>query len=235
MRKFSSINESFDNINKNINVKRTTKTIDEVLLDVINECIGIQTEDIDNAQSVEGKTELIEKLKTIVEDCENQHAIEVNEKIRLTNKNYYDEKMLLEQLNIMEKRESEFNVEIKPETFFNKEDFTKEGDTITLHSLTAIPDVFVDYIKFDSIRKYFQNDTTVNITYIPVIGIWKLDFVGDEKVFGISVTKDEERHLMFINANIKFIDSFYDACCNMLGKSKVSIVDPILRDRLRQQ
>jgi len=233
MRKFSSINESFGNVN-NINVKRTNKTIDEVLMGVINECIGIQTEEVDNIPSVEGKNELIEKLKNIIEYCEKQHSIEVNEKIQLTNKHFYDEKLLLEQLNIMEQRQSEFNVEITPELVFSKEDFTKEGDTITLHSLTAIPDVFVDYIKFDSIIKYFRNDSVVNITYIPNVGIWKLDFVGDEKVFGISVTKDEERHLMFINANIKFIDSFYDACCNMLGKSKVSIVDPVLRERLKQ-
>lgn len=234
MRKFSSINESLDNVNNNINVKRTSKTIDEVLLGVINECIGIETDDVDNIQSAEGKTELIDKLKTIIEESEKQYSLEINERINLTNKHFYNEKLLLEQLSIMEKRGSEFNEEIKPETIFSKEDFTKDGDTVTLHSLTVIPDVFVDYIKFDSIIKYFQNDTVVNITYIPVIGMWKLDFVGDEKVFGISVTKDEERHLMFINANIKFIDSFYDACCNLLDKANVSIVDPVLRERLKQ-
>ena len=87
MRKFSSINESFGNVN-NINVKRTNKTIDEVLMGVINECIGIQTEEVDNIPSVEGKNELIEKLKNIIEYCEKQHSIEVNEKIQLTNKHF---------------------------------------------------------------------------------------------------------------------------------------------------
>ena len=109
MRKFSSINESLDNVNNNINVKRTSKTIDEVLLGVINECIGIETDDVDNIQSVEGKTELIDKLKTIIEENEKQYSLEINERINLTNKHFYNEKLLLEQLSIMEKRGSEFN------------------------------------------------------------------------------------------------------------------------------
>lgn len=216
MKKFSNIDEKKSVLS--IQKPKINKLVDHLIKENLQVTYnGDVDEAITKKLTIEGSYDLVEKLKSIIDNYVNDTKEKTIKNLKYKYGNQLDQNSINNEIN-----ESISNIYVNvtpfPQDVFSDEDYELDEDTIILKSLNNIPTDYMDYINYNLSVKYFESGNNIKIRYSN--GSWELNFVKNGE-YGTPIDSDSDIYKQFINENNEFIADFLRATKELIGSQNL--------------
>ena len=224
MKKFSNIDKKEEVLK--VEKPKMNRLVDYLIRENLQVTYNGDLDEIINKElSIEGSSELVEKLSELIKKYNDETNETLKESLKYKFGSQFDQKTINKEIKLLE---DTLYVDVVPSPYdiFSSEDYNPiHEDTIVLQSLNNMPSDYMDFVKYENAKKYFENGE-IKLRYAgPGVG-WELYFENKGE-YGTPIDSESDKYKKFITENKDFVADFLRATNNLIGSQNL-LLDKVL-------